>query len=148
MPDQALYLFNNQFYPDVIDKAGTACSKVRASTWHHGVHDQQVLTQHYLFGGPIQDFTKDVVRNANLGFPQEAYATFIPYRLLQGHQKYFLEHFVRRKELMSLRDILQNPVWEEQYIFHFVDYVFMNLKFRVTQEGTWLVILRPPPPAA
>lgn len=137
MPDQALYLFNNQFYPDVIDKA---YSKVRASTWHHGVHDQQVLTQHYLFGGPIQDFTKDVVRNANLGFPQEAYATFIPYRLLQGHQKYFLEHFVRRKELMSLRDILQNPVWEEQYIFHFVDYVFMNLKFRVTQEGTWLVI--------
>lgn len=137
MPDQATYLFDNQYHADVIEKA---YAKIRATTWDHCVHSQTVLAQYCLCGGWVSEFTQDVIRNRAEGFPEKAYALFIPIKLLQNRQKYILEHFVKKKELISLMDILENQMWPEQYIFHIAEYILMNLKMRVTNEGTWLVI--------
>lgn len=137
MPDQATYLFDNQYHADVIEKA---YAKIRATTWDHCVHSQTLLSQFALCGGLMSEFTQDLVRNEREGFPQSAYALFVPVKLLRNRQKYLLEHFVKKKELISLMEILENPNWPDQFICHLSEYVFMNLKIRPTNEGTWLVV--------
>lgn len=137
MPDQATYLFDNQYHPDVIEKA---YAKIRATTWDHCVHSQTILSQFCLCGGLMSEFTQDIARNEREKFPADAYALFVPVKLLRNRQKYILDHFVKKKELISLMEILENPIWPEQYICHLSEYIFMNLKIRVTNEGTWLVI--------
>lgn len=137
MPDQAMYLFNNQYHPEVIDKV---YDTIRAKTWLHNVHDQGALVQQNLYGGLITDFKCNEALNETHGFPAGAYTCFIPERLVRGNQKYILDHFVKNRETFSLREMLKNPKFEEQYIFHVSDYTYMNVRCQVTQSGTWLII--------
>lgn len=132
-----MYLFNNMYHPDVLDKV---YQEVRATTWHHNIHDQHFMTHQYPYSGMLSDFTKDYYRDKALGFPDGCYAYFIPTRLVTGDQKYILTHFIKNREMFTFREMLKNPHFTEQYIFHFADYVFMDIKCMVTQTGTWLII--------
>lgn len=135
--DQGQYLFNNQFYPDLLDKV---YHEVQETTWEHCVNIQSPKTQHRILDGHMSDFKLDEDLNFRMGFPKGSYTHFIKERLLQGNQKYILEHFIRGKEMLTLRDMLQNDRFVNQYIFHMADYVFMNLKVRVVQTGSYLII--------
>lgn len=137
MPDQAMYLFNNQYHPDVIDKVYSA---IRSTTWDHCLKIQGAATQQYLYGGDVHEFTQDPEFNQKMGFPLLSYVHFIPTRLLTGHTKYIMQHFVKGKECFTLREMLQNKIFSDQYIFHLADYIFMHLKCRIVQNGTWLII--------
>ena len=135
--DQGIFLFDNQYHPDVIDRV---YHRVRETTWDHCMSIQKAMCQHKIFGGPLSDFTCDEELNARQGFPAGSYTTFIKEKLLRGNQKYILDHFIRNHELLSLREMLQNPRFQYQFIFHIADYTFMNLKCQIVQNGTYLVI--------
>ena len=137
MFDQAEYLFNNRYYPEVIDKV---FHQVQETTWDHCVNIQRAMCDHKVLSGHLTEFTLDDERNRKKGFPKGSYALFIRERLLYGHQKYILEHFLKKQELLTLREMLENERFEHQFIFHIADYTFMNLKCRIEQTGTWLVI--------
>lgn len=137
MFDQAEYLFNNRYYPEVIDKV---FHKVQETSWDHCVNIQRAMCDHKILSGRLTEFTLDDERNRKQGFPKGSYALFIHERLLYGHQKYILQHFLKNKELLTIREMLDNENFEHQFIFHLADFIFMNLLCRVVQNGTWLVI--------
>lgn len=135
--DQGIFLFDNQYHPDVIDRV---YQRVLETTWGHCMSIQETMCQHHIYGGPLTDFKCDEALNTKMGFPAGSYTTFIKEKLLTGNQKYILDHFIRNQELLNLREMLQNPRFTYQFIFHIADYTFMNLKCRIVQNGTWLVI--------
>lgn len=135
--DQAVYLFDNQYHPEALDKI---FHKIASTTWDHCMNVQKQMCQQTLYHGNVQDFKLDEKLNTKMGFPAGSYTTFIPAKLLKGNQKYILDKFIKQRKLITLREILKDVNFESQYIFHFADYVYMYLRCCLTQTGTYLII--------
>ena len=64
--DQGIFLFDNQYHPDVIDRV---YQRVLETTWGHCMSIQETMCQHHIYGGPLTDFKCDEALNTKMGFP-------------------------------------------------------------------------------
>ena len=131
------YLFCNQYHADVVDKA---YHDVRRRTWDSCMRLQRDMCQKKVFGGPLTDFTLNEKLNIERGFPAGSYTHFLPERLIQGDQRYILEHFVKNKEIVTVSEMLADPKFKYQYLCQLAEFLFMGLKIQLAQNGTWLIV--------
>ena len=133
----ASYLFDNQYHPEVVDRA---YHNVLRRSWDHCMRIQRDMCQKRVYGGPLTDFTLDEKLNRDRGFPTGSYTYFMPVKLIDGDQRYILEHFVKNKEVVTIREMLSNPKFKFQYLCQLAEFLFMGLKIQLAQNGTWLVV--------
>lgn len=133
----ASYLFDNQYHPEVVDRA---YHNVLRRSWDHCMRIQRDMCQKRVYGGPLTDFKLDEKLNRDRGFPTGSYTYFMPVKLIDGDQRYVLEHFVKNKEVVTIREMLSNPKFKFQYLCQLAEFLFMGLKIQLAQNGTWLIV--------
>ena len=88
----------------------------------------------------MSDFTCNALLNAKMGFTKGSYTYFLPKKIVNLNSKYLIERFLKRKEPISLREILPNKSFKFMVICHLAEFVYMNLKCLPTKTGTYLII--------
>ena len=137
--DVATYIFNNQYYPRLIDKV---YYELRQQTWDYCMNMQKNACSQVTWMGPMTDFKKDPIFNRKMGFPENSYVCFIKEKLCPviPNKRYILDHFVRGKEVISLKDMMKHKLFKHMFIFHIAEYLFMNLLCSPQLNGTYLII--------
>lgn len=135
--NQAVYFTNNQYHPEVIDKV---FHQIHEKTWDYCMTAQKTLCRHHVIGGPLSDFSCDEKLNREMGFPEGSYTLLIPQKIIKGETKYVVEKFFRKKEYLSLLEILNNHKFKNMILCHVAEFLYMNLKVLPTKKGTYLII--------
>ena len=135
--NQAVYFTNNQYDPKIIEQM---FHQIHEKSWDYCMQVQKSMCRHRIIGGPMIDFVCDESLNLKMGFPEGSYSLFTPQKIIKQETKYVIEHFYRKKELISLLDIIQNPRFKYMLICHLAEFIYMNLKCLPTKNGTYLVI--------
>ena len=136
--DQHTILFDNQYHADIVDNI---LREFNDRTWYRSMTEQKTACQTEILSGPVSDFKQDEALNTKMGFPAGSYTYFLPRKLTNHqYQKEILDKFIIPKTLISLKDTFTSKYFVFQYLFLLGDYVFINLKLCITQNGTYLVI--------
>lgn len=137
--DVATYIFNNQYYPRLVDKV---YYELREQMWDHCMNMQKNACSQVTWMGPMTDFKKDPIFNRKMGFPENSYVCFIKEKLCPviPNKRYILDHFVRGKEVISLKDMMKHKLFKHMFIFHIAEYIYMNLLCSPQLNGTYLII--------
>ena len=135
--NQAVYFTNNQYDPKIIEQM---FHQIHEKSWDYCMQVQKSMCRHRIIGGPMTDFVCDESLNLKMGFPEGSYSLFTPQKIIKQETKYVIERFFRKKELISLLDIIQNPRFKYMLICHLAEFIYMNLKCLPTKNGTYLVI--------
>lgn len=138
MIDQAVFLFDNQYDPHTIDKI---YHQVRETTWDHCIQIQEDMLRQTVWEGPITDFSINKSLNTKLGFPKNTYSLLIDEKFLTGHQRYLMTFFLKNKNTISLREILQDDKYQFAYMLHVGPYLYMEARIFIAREGTYLLII-------
>ena len=104
--NQAVYFTNNQYDPKIIEQM---FHQIHEKSWDYCMQVQKSMCRHRIIGGPMTDFVCDESLNLKMGFPEGSYSLFTPQKIIKQETKYVIERFFRKKELISLLDIIQNP---------------------------------------
>lgn len=135
--DQATFLFDNQYDPFVIDQV---YHEIRETMWSHCIAMQQAMTRQKVLSGPITDFKWDPALNAKKGFPHSAYTLFVSESVMTNQLKYILGKFIKKKETITLKEILTNDKFHNQLLLQLGEYVYMDAQISLVSNGFYLVI--------
>lgn len=136
--DQSTILFDNQYHADVVDHM---LRELNDKTWYRSMEEQKTSCQTEILSGPISDFKQDESLNSKMGFPMGSYSYFLPRRIINHqYRKEIMDKFIIPKTLISLKDTFTNKYFVYHYLFLIGDYVFIDLKLCLTQNGTYFII--------
>ena len=135
--NQAVYFTNNQYHPRILDRV---FHQIHEKSWDYCIQTQRSSCRHHMIGGDMNEFTCDEELNQKLGLAKGTYTLFTKLRIIKSNSKYAIARFYRRKEPITLLEILKNNQFKQMYIFHLAEYLFMALQMLPTEKGTYLII--------
>ena len=136
--DQAVFLFDNQYDPVIIDKV---FHSIREKTWYHCIQSQIAMMRQHIYDGPITDFIIDSSFNRKWGFPEKTYSLKFDEKFLKKNNRYIMNFFVKGRKTISLKDILEDSHYIYQYTLHIGDYMYMDAQFFQTMDASYILII-------
>lgn len=136
--DQAVFLFDNQYDPVIIDKV---YHEIKEKTWYHSIQIQEDMMRQKVWDGPITDFQVRASFNKKMGLPTNAFSIELEERLLKKNQRYVMSFFMRGKNTISLHEILSDEHYAFQYTLMIGDYLYMEARLLLTDRHSYIVII-------